>query len=1061
MPDDTHLSLRYYGGEADQGQMGYYDAASSIIAFGDLMGVFSQTLYGEKAYIQTTVKGVREGSFGIDFILHVGGMLASVITGPASPKEVWQLFKQCVDAWRFLDGKPPKEVARNGDQYGLTNIQGDVRYFTQNVFLTINNDKAAEAIEQFVKKPLESGRSRLELENKELKENVTVTDKEAHAFTNVSSEKIITEQTIDQALTIESAVFVEGNKWRFYDWGTSGTDHGFCNTYDAFGKLKQMTDPNGMRTSYVYTVNYDFLARVTMMTQIPPTGTARTTQYRYNSAGGDLKTVYFADGRTLSYAYNAARQLARVTDNGGNYVAYGYDLKGNRIGENTYNSSNVLARQIDLDYDIRNHLSSINAAGSLTQQVNDALGNLTQQIDPNNNPPTTNNFDALNRLVQTLNSLGGSGSYAYDPNDRLKQVVAPNNATTQYQYDDLGNLLQESSTDRNTTVYTNDNAGNVKTVTDARGIVATYTYDALNRVTSIDYPGTAEDVTYTYDNCTAGCTYDSAGNLKTRTDARGITASYSYDALNRLTTVDYPGSAEDVSYSYDSGANCPAGVGRLCQVVDAAGTTQYGYDAFGNIVLQRNTELGVTYITSYAYDAGNRLASITYPDGRTVTYPRNAGGRISGVTATVNGSNQALVSGRTYRADGLLLTQRYGNGLDETRGYDLQGRLTNQSLGTADTRVSGYDANGNVTSLQNAALTGSYDYDALDRLIQDSITSLPSSGVSLGYDANGNRTSDGGGIYIYQSASNRLSQYHGQAITLDAAGNTINDGTYTYAYNNAGELQSVGQGATTLGSYVYNHQRQRTRKTTASGTTVYHYDIRGNLILETSATGSPQVAYVWADDQPLAQITKSGGTDTLAYLHTDHEGTPRLATGTTKAVVWRLEGRAFGETPPTGSVTVNLRYPGQYYDQETGLYYNWNRYYDPETGRYISSDPIGLKGGLNTYGYVRNNPLRWNDPSGELDPVTVAIILLGIANVTHIGDSLSGPNGNMWGEPRRQDNVCSLGLVLRKIADACVLDRCQRHDNCYAANQCTASSWGSSVLGGTKSCNQCNSGFFK
>lgn len=243
MPDDAHLSLRYFGGEADQGQMGYYDAASSIIAFGDLMGVFSQTLYGEKAYIQTTVKGVREGSFGIDFILHVGGMLASVLTGPASPKDIWQLFKQCVDAWRFLDGKPPTEVVRNGDQFGLTNVQGEVRYFTQNVFLTINNDKAAEAIEQFVKRPLESGRSRLELENKELKDRLTVTDKEAHAFTNVSSEKILTEQTITQALTIESAVFVEGNKWRFYDGQTSFNaaveDQGFIdrvNSGERFGK---------------------------------------------------------------------------------------------------------------------------------------------------------------------------------------------------------------------------------------------------------------------------------------------------------------------------------------------------------------------------------------------------------------------------------------------------------------------------------------------------------------------------------------------------------------------------------------------------------------------------------------------------------------------------------------------------------------------------------------------------------------------------------------------------------------------------------------------------------
>lgn len=221
MHDDAQLSLRYFGGEADQGQMGYYDAASSIIAFGDLMGVFSQTLYGEKAYIQTTVKGVREGSFGIDFILHVGGMLATVLAGPASPRDIWQLFKQCVEAWRFLDGKPPKEIVRNGDQFGITNVQGEVRYFNQNVFLVLNNDKAAEAIEQVVKRPLETGRSRLELENKELSDRVTVTDKEAHAFTNISTEKIITEQTIDQALTIESAVFVEDNKWRFFDGQTS------------------------------------------------------------------------------------------------------------------------------------------------------------------------------------------------------------------------------------------------------------------------------------------------------------------------------------------------------------------------------------------------------------------------------------------------------------------------------------------------------------------------------------------------------------------------------------------------------------------------------------------------------------------------------------------------------------------------------------------------------------------------------------------------------------------------------------------------------------------------
>lgn len=687
-------------------------------------------------------------------------------------------------------------------------------------------------------------------------------------------------------------------------------------TYEAHGKLTQMTDPNGLRTNYVYTLGLDYLARVTTLTQTPPTGTARTTQYWYNQAGGDLVAVSLPDGTKFNYSYNAARQLSRVTDNGGNYVTYSYDGKGNRISEYTYNPTNVMARQLDLTYDIRNHVSSINAAGSLTQQINDAVGNLTQQINPNNNPPTTNSFDALNRLVQTLNSLSGTTSYAYNPNGRLQQVVAPNNTTTQYQYDDLGNLLQETSADRGTTAYTYDNAGNVTSISDARGVMATYAYDALNRVTSIDYPGTAEDVTYAYDNCALG-------------------------------------------------------IGRLCQVADASGTTQYGYDAFGNVLTENKTELGVVYTTSYTYDAANRIKTITYPDNRLVTYTRDSLGRITTVSATVSGTAKTLVSARTYRADNLLLTQSYGNGLSESRTYDLQGRLTNQNLGTADTRIYGYDPNGNVTSRQNLSQTASYGYDALDRLIQDSITSTPSSGTSFSYDPNGNRQSDSGGSYIYLSTTNRLSQNYGHPITLDAAGNTANDGTYNYVYNNAGELQSVAQGGT-LGSYVYNHRHQRTQKTTASSTTVYHYDVLGNLILETNASGVSQVAYVWADDQPQAQIVKSGSTDALSYLLADQEGTPRLATSTTKAVVWRYEGRAFGNTAPTGSVTLNLRFPDMYADSETGLYYNNARYYDPKIGRYISSDPIGLDGGLNTYAYTYNNPLRYTDPSG-LCPICFAI----------------------------------------------------------------------------------------
>ena len=114
----------------------------------------------------------------------------------------------------------------------------------------------------------------------------------------------------------------------------------------------------------------------------------------------------------------------------------------------------------------------------------------------------------------------------------------------------------------------------------------------------------------------------------------------------------------------------------------------------------------------------------------------------------------------------------------------------------------------------------------------------------------------------------------------------------------------------------------------------------------------------------LAQVTKSGGTETLTYLHTDHLATPRYGTNAAGSTVWTWDSGAFGKEAPTGTATVNLRFPGQYFDAETTLHYNWNRYYNPQIGRYISSDPIGLAGGRNTFGYAGQSPIMFRDPEG-------------------------------------------------------------------------------------------------
>ena len=116
--------------------------------------------------------------------------------------------------------------------------------------------------------------------------------------------------------------------------------------------------------------------------------------------------------------------------------------------------------------------------------------------------------------------------------------------------------------------------------------------------------------------------------------------------------------------------------------------------------------------------------------------------------------------------------------------------------------------------------------------------------------------------------------------------------------------------------------------------------------------------------EPVAQVDQSG----ISYLHSDHLYTTRLATNDLQETVWRWESGAFGNTEPQiEQIEVNLRFPGQYEDDESGLYYNWKRYYDPQLGRYVSSDPIGLSGGYNTYAYASGNPLRFFDPYGLID----------------------------------------------------------------------------------------------
>ncbi len=756
--------------------------------------------------------------------------------------------------------------------------------------------------------------------------------------------------------------------------------------YDASGRVTRMVNPNGLVTR----LTYNWRGQITReLTQLRGDRTTRrVTRNVYDLAGQLIRSVH-PDGRISRYTYNLAHQLVGVRDNQNNRVNYRYDSRGNRTVEKLRDPDGTLVRTVNRAFDSRNRLRRINDGGSISRQIRDAVGNFVREIEPNhialagdddpdNNLSTRHRYDALNRIVRDINSIGGVTRYTYDDQDNLKSVRSPNNARTRFVYDDLGNRLREISPDRGRTVYQ----------------------------------------------------YDEAGNRIRMKDARGVVTRYSFDALNRLVKTNYVGSRdEDETRTYDT---CSLGTGLMCTSSSAHSRLELEYDVYGNAVqaVQTDTPLVVANLdqpaassssvqqAQYQWDSADRLKSIVYPSGRVVEYQRNSIGQITDVALTSNEGDQgnlSLVSARRYRADGLPVSQVYGNGLSSTRGYDLQGRLTDLALSNGLSSRWRYDLSGNVVELNDGS-TRQFDYDALNRLVGTNYTFSGSEGSethSYFFDANNNllqRRFSGVDVesstrIAYEPDSNRISAASSgepSTVELDASGRVLkyaSGDTLSLSYNQAGRLESLARVDTGLPNeatspryaravYGYNGNSQRTQRQrwintlSGSGSTVarqqdfsnFIFDASGKLLSErreifgneSERVRIDHVETIWLDDEPIVSIAADG---TLTWLITDHLNTPRMGFDNAGAQVWHWSGDGFGSARPQISaqdsrvptVQVDLRFPGQYYDEESGLHYNWHRYYMPDHGRYLTSDPIGLIGGPNTYAYAHARPTALTD----------------------------------------------------------------------------------------------------
>ncbi len=398
----------------------------------------------------------------------------------------------------------------------------------------------------------------------------------------------------------------------------------------------------------------------------------------------------------------------------------------------------------------------------------------------------------------------------------------------------------------------------------------------------------------------------------------------------------------------------------------------YQYDAAGRVTREDKTVLGLLYTTSYAYDNVGNLTQMTYPSGRAVTSGYDALSRPLSVSAPVGGTPVALVSGIAYDNVGNLLTLPLSNGLSETRTFDAANRVVAITVPGVLEQSFGYDNVGNIVAWG------------------DAVTSAIPPGL---------------GTATYAYAGNRLDNVTEGGFfspyAYDNTGHPTIDGIKEFVYNQNRRLFQVKAGASVLGEYTYDGKGRRVIKSASGVTTVFHYDVSGRLIAETDAAGNLLVDYIYLEGKPLAMVRMTGSTEAAYYYHNDHLGMPKTMTDSSRTVVWRVPFDAFGNELAGGIKTVenNLRFPGQYFDAESGLHYNYFRDYDPKTGRYIEPDPVGIVGGMNLYAYVDANPLRIVDKTGlwgtggDSNPNASTIVCDGnggvSAQVEPIGDPLT------------------------------------------------------------------------
>ncbi len=780
-------------------------------------------------------------------------------------------------------------------------------------------------------------------------------------------------------------------KYTYY--GTSGVAYK-STTYDyygtagpVFGLMKSQTDKDEIggtliaKTDYSYTFDSLNHMRTRVETRELPSGWVSAT-YAFDSSG-NVTSYTDAAGNVTTYAnYDGLGHPGTITWPGGAVETVAYDEYGNTVSDSIASSSGTGTSTYSYDGD--SHLTGYTLAkgesavlrytpGGRLASITDSAGKSTTY----SHAASTNVFGrASERDVVSWSgatpSVAVAGSFSanwqLDSRDRLWKESGNSGQLTTYTNDRQGNIVGQTDGISTTTMtpdgeghnvsqtnpdtgqiqYTWADDGKLASVRSPKGVLFQFKRDGLGGLKEADNPDSGNSLYVS----------DAFGRYQSESRANGTAIAYSWDGLDRPLSRTSNGATE--TYRYDEGN----GKGQLSSFSNAVGARTYGFDTAGRITSQVDTVYGQSYQQIRQYNGAGLLLSQSYPDGLQLTFGYSADGRVTRISSNV-AATPTIVSNVLYQpSGGAIYGWLYGNGSGKSLQFDADGRLSGMSTTGVQSAAFTYlndDSLSTQTDSLQPEVNTTFGYDSSKRL-----TGVARSGdaQSFTWDTDSNRTSStraGASLsYGYTGTNNQLNSVGGVGISyMTGGGDFYGWGAKSYSRDEFDRLAAFYLNGTLAGQYRYNTLNQRVYKSTGGGATNYVYDSKGRLVAEIS--GGAETDYVWLRNQLVALYR--GGQ--VYFVNTDITGRPQAVTNAGNAVVWKAKNAAFDSTIQVDAIGgLNVRFPGQYFDSESGLYYNGRRYYEPSLGRYIESDPAGLLGGLNTYTYANGNPISTADPTG-------------------------------------------------------------------------------------------------